>query len=148
MSQNFGSKYVNKTELVYYFLSCKLEIWCWSCYTIIWSIYAWCTLDWIKSWFFVVFKIYCCTFVYSCAFVCWFVVVCSYDYNSTCIRWRDYIFDVAWVCCYDYKSDVIWVYYYCCNSDIGSIWSSWSSSIFCSSVCIYAPISIVINPYS
>jgi hypothetical protein len=95
-------------------------------------------------------QICCCIFVYSCALVCWFVVVCSYDYNSdvTCIHQCDYKFDVAWIYCCDYNNDVIWVYYYSCSYDIGSIWSSCSFSILCSLVCIYSPISIVVNPYS
>jgi hypothetical protein len=62
--------------------------------------------DWIKGWFFIVFRIcYCtsCTSICKCALVCWYVVVhsygCTFDVGSI---WSSYIFSVmsSLICIY------------------------------------------------
>jgi hypothetical protein len=71
-------------------------------------------------------------------FDCWFVVVYFCDYNS----------NVTCICFDNYRFDVILIYSCCCNSNVGSIWSCFTSSILCFSIYIYSPIFVAAYPYS
>jgi hypothetical protein len=76
----------NKSNVILTVLQCEL-------FTTICSVYGCYTLDWNKVWFFIIYKVCCCS---SGSFVDNCVVVYFYDYNFDviCRYYCDYIFDV------------------------------------------------------
>jgi len=124
-----------------------------------------CTSNWSTIWFFVVYKIYCCSYdasISNCEIVYWWVAFYSCDYNFviTCSYCCNFKSIVGWIfscCCdldtscncwFDYRSNVIWVWSYCYNSNTCSIWPRWFSCIICSSSCMCSLIFVAIDAYS